>query len=118
VEAFVATLQNEDNSHCVVIRPGENLSDKVIGSPIIGGQAGNAGGIGNIEEEDPELAAAIRMSLEESQRAVPQAPIQPISQPQPSREAQPEANAPHEPTEEELEQLAIQMSLEEFNIQE
>lgn len=64
VQTFVATLQNEDNSHCVVIQPGENLTDKVIGSPIIGGQAGNAGGLNNIEEEDPELAAAIRMSLE------------------------------------------------------
>jgi hypothetical protein len=42
-------LQNEDNSHCVVVSPGENISDKVIGSPIIGGQAGNAGGIENIE---------------------------------------------------------------------
>jgi hypothetical protein len=103
----------------VVIRPGENLSDRVIGSPIIGGQAGNAGGIGNIEEEDPELAAAIRMSLEESQRAVPPVPAQAQQppQPQPSRDSQPEANNPHEPTEEELEQLAIQMSLEEFNLQ-
>jgi hypothetical protein len=85
----------------VIVRPGENISDKVIGSPIIGGQAGNPGGMGNIEEEDPELAAAIRMSLEESQRAQPapaQAPQQ-VAQPQPSREAQAEANNPHEPTE-------------------
>lgn len=77
------------------MRPGENLSDRVIGSPIIGGQAGNPGGMGNIEEEDPELAAAIRMSLEESQRAAPQPLAQPVAQPQPSREAQPEANVPH-----------------------
>lgn len=93
VNTFVATLQNEDNSHCVVIQPGENISDKVIGSPIIGGQSG-APGIANIEEEDPELAAAIRMSLEESQRnaPAPAAEVQPqpsISQPQPSQQAQP-----------------------------
>lgn len=67
------------------------MSDKLIGSPIIGGNAGNAPGIGNVEEEDPELAAAIRMSLEESQRNQPQPqqvqqPILPI--PQASRESQ------------------------------
>ena len=71
---FVNTLQNEENSHFLVVRPGENLCDKLIGSPIIGGgsgagaggEAGGMGGmgLGNLEEEDPELAAAIRMSLE------------------------------------------------------
>lgn len=83
----------------------------MIGSPIIGGSAPVQGGAGNLDEEDPELAAAIRMSLEESQRAAQQNPAQQIPQPQPSRDSAPEANAPREPTEEELEQLAIQMSL-------
>lgn len=57
------------------------------------------------EVDDPELAAAIRMSLEESQQNRPpaepqQVPVIPV--PQPSAQSQPEANNPHEPTDEEL----------------
>lgn len=101
--AFIATVQNEDNSHCVVIQPGDNLSDKLLSSPIFGGNGVAPGAAGNLEEEDPELAAAIRMSLMENQPAQPPAqPSQPAAQP---------AAADREPTEEELEQLAIQMSL-------
>lgn len=50
---FVGALQNEDNSHFLVVKPGENLCDKLIGSPIIGGGAAAAvhgGGMGNLEE--------------------------------------------------------------------
>ena len=65
VQTFVSTIQNEDNSHALIIEPGENASDKLIGSPIIGGGVvPEAGGIDNLEAEDPELAAAIRASLE------------------------------------------------------
>jgi len=93
-QIFVTTLQNDDNSHCIVAQPGENLSDKLIGSEIFGGNGGNPGGIGNLDEEDPDLAAAIRMSLEESQQQAPsiqpQAQQQPIIQaPQPSGKTQP-----------------------------
>ena len=45
-QTFVNTLQNEDNSHCLVVKPGENLCDKLIGSPIIGGGANAGGGVG------------------------------------------------------------------------
>lgn len=81
------TVQNEDNSHCIVIQPGENICDKVIGSPIIGGSnGGNAGAMGNIEEDDPELAAAIRMSLMENQQmAQPASPERPAPPAQPSQ---------------------------------
>ena len=49
----------------------------------------------NLEEEDPELAAAIRMSLEESQRAQPSAPEPPAAPVQAPQAPQ----AEHEPTE-------------------
>ena len=58
-----------------------------------GGYAAPNAGMDDIEAEDPELAAAIRMSLEENQRAQGSAPQeQPhpvISQPQPSQQPQP-----------------------------
>jgi 26S proteasome regulatory subunit N10 len=115
VQTFVSTIQNEDNSHCIIVEPGEIVSDRLIGSPIIGGGAGVGPGMGE-EVDDPELAAAIRASLEEAGQAQPaaqQPQQQPsIPQPQPSAQGQQEANNPHEPTEEELEALAIQMSLE------
>lgn len=63
VQTFIDTIQNEDNSHCVFVEPGKILSDDLIASPILGGAAGEAGGMGGIEVDDPELAAAIRMSL-------------------------------------------------------
>lgn len=86
-------------------KPGENISDQLIGSSIFGGAAPNIGG-GMEEIEDPDLAAAIRMSLEESQQQlqprpeVPQAPQaaqqQPvIPVPQASREGQAEVSNPH-----------------------
>lgn len=77
--------------------PGENLSDKLLGSPILRGQGGNAGGLGNIEEEDPDLAEAIRMSLADSQPVQPLAPIPPQSINQPQSHVQAANN--HEPTE-------------------
>ena len=65
------------------MEPGEIMSDKLIGCPIVGGAAGAPapGGLDNIEAKDPELAAAIRASLEEANQAAPQA-AQVQSQPQ------------------------------------
>lgn len=61
-------VQHENNSHNVFIEPGDiYLSDRLLGSEIFNGGApvmGGAGG-GNMED-DPELAEAIRMSLQES----------------------------------------------------
>jgi 26S proteasome regulatory subunit N10 len=44
VQTFVNTIQNEDNSHLVITKPGENISDKLIGSSIFGGAPPNIGG--------------------------------------------------------------------------
>jgi 26S proteasome regulatory subunit N10 len=102
-QTFVSTIQNDDNSHCLIVEPGEILTDKLIGSPIVGGAAGQgAAQFDNIEADDPELAAAIRASLEEAQQAQPQPQQQAppaVQAPQPSAQHQPEANY-HEPTEE------------------
>lgn len=59
------------------------------------------GGMGNMEEEDPDLAAAIRMSLEQAQGGAAPQPQQPVIAPsEPAKQPQPQASNPiHEPTE-------------------
>lgn len=45
IEAFINTVQHEDSSHTITVEPGQNLSDRLIGSEIFGGGAsGNVGG--------------------------------------------------------------------------
>ena len=44
LQAFITTLQQEDNSHFILVNPGQNLSDKLIGSPIFGGNPGAGNG--------------------------------------------------------------------------
>ncbi|KAI6362821.1 hypothetical protein MCOR25_006085 [Pyricularia grisea] len=79
LEAFNAKVKNnEGNSHLVVIPPSGNLlSDQLIATPIFGegagssaaaGGGGGGGDFGDLEFDpatDPELALALRMSLEE-----------------------------------------------------
>lgn len=81
VETFMAAVQQEDNSHSMFIEPGEiYLSEKLLGSEVFnmggGGGAVIGGPGGNMEEEDPELAEAIRMSLQESMQNQPVQPVQ------------------------------------------
>lgn len=79
LEAFNAAVKTNDNSHLVVIPPsGKLLSDQLITTPILLGE-GAAGGAGAAAEggggdfgdfdfdpsADPELALALRMSMEE-----------------------------------------------------
>ena len=96
IEVFMNAVQQEDNSHVMFIEPGEvYLSEKLLGSEIFsmgGGMMGGPGG--NMEEEDPELAEAIRMSLQEQQQQQPQ-----NVQPQGDIQG---AGGEREPTEEEL----------------
>lgn len=81
LEAFNNVLKSSDSSHLVVVPPsGRLLSDQLISSPILLGEgAAGAGGAGGAESggggdfggfdfdptDDPELALALRMSMEE-----------------------------------------------------
>jgi 26S proteasome regulatory subunit N10 len=77
LEAFVENVKGGDGSNLAIIPPGPNLlSEELQATPILGGEAGvggagaEGGGDGgfNFEdaaENDPELAFALRLSLEE-----------------------------------------------------
>jgi len=74
LEAFIGAVSNNDNSHLVTIPPGPHiLSDILISSPIItggedgGGSSGvrNDFGYGIDPNLDPELALALKVSMEE-----------------------------------------------------
>ncbi|KAI0197774.1 von Willebrand factor type A domain-containing protein [Astrocystis sublimbata] len=81
LEAFNNVVKGNDNSHLVVVPPsGKLLSDQLISTPIMMGEgaSGGAGGSGMAEggggdfggfdfdpSADPELALALRMSMEE-----------------------------------------------------
>eukprot|EP01114_Cavostelium_apophysatum_P024756 TRINITY_DN980_c0_g1_i1.p1 TRINITY_DN980_c0_g1~~TRINITY_DN980_c0_g1_i1.p1 ORF type:complete len:389 (-),score=127.08 TRINITY_DN980_c0_g1_i1:130-1296(-) len=72
LEAFIQAVSNNDNSHLVTVPPGPHiLSDILISSPIItGGEEGGAGvrsdfGFGVDPNMDPELALALKVSMEE-----------------------------------------------------
>jgi len=70
LQKLVESIENADNCHYVQVNPGyQMLSDVLLSSPILmgeaaggGGNAGNAGDFGNV---DPELEMAMRISLEE-----------------------------------------------------
>lgn len=76
LEAFVAAVNNNDNSNLVTVPPGPHLlSDILVSSAIVAGEDGAApafvsSGGGSYEfgvdpNLDPELALALRISLEE-----------------------------------------------------
>ncbi|KAH8676330.1 26S proteasome non-ATPase regulatory subunit 4 [Xylariales sp. PMI_506] len=80
LEAFNNVVKGNESSHLVVIPPsGKLLSDQLISSPIMGGGGGAGAGDGGMEggaggdfggfdfdpSADPELALALRMSMEE-----------------------------------------------------
>lgn len=75
--SFVNTLNGKEgtSSHLVTVPPGPILSDALLSSPVIVGEDGtgavglSSGGMFDIDpNEDPELALALRVSMEE-QRA-------------------------------------------------
>ncbi|KAL1964837.1 hypothetical protein VTN77DRAFT_6339 [Rasamsonia byssochlamydoides] len=77
LEAFVENVKGGDGSHLAIIPPGPNLlSEELQATPILGGEAGlgvgaageeggEAFGFEDAAENDPELAFALRLSLEE-----------------------------------------------------
>lgn len=76
LEAFISAVTSNDNSHLVNIPPGPHiLSDILLSSPIITGEEGvggagaasrsDFGGFGVDPNMDPELALALRASMEE-----------------------------------------------------
>jgi len=76
LEAFLAAVNKNDNSHLVNVPAGVGiLSDVLAQSPILAGDSSGGGGGGNLNEFgvdpelDPELAMAMQMSMEEARRA-------------------------------------------------
>jgi len=73
LQKFVDTLNGRDGtaSHLVVVPAGPNLTDALVGSPILVNEDGSgmpaAGGFdyGVDPNDDPELALALRVSMEE-----------------------------------------------------
>lgn len=80
---FIETINGKEgtSSHLVTVPPGPHLSDALVSSPIVQGEDGSGGAVatggGGFEfgvdpNDDPELALALRVSMEE-QRARQQA---------------------------------------------
>jgi len=85
LEAFNENVKGGDGSHLVVIPPGPYLlSDQLLASAILNGEGGGPSGAGAAEgggsaenfefgidpSIDPELALALRMSMEEEKARV------------------------------------------------
>merc|ERR1711953_737612 len=75
LQKFIETVNGRDGSgsHLVTIPVGPHLSDALVSSPIVQGEDGSGavptgGEFGVDPNEDPELALALRVSMEE-QRA-------------------------------------------------
>jgi 26S proteasome regulatory subunit N10 len=88
LQAFIDAINSSDNSHLVTIPPGNHLlSDRLIATPIMGETAVSEGGMGGGEvgeggsgfefgfdpNLDPELAMALRMSMEDEKARVAKA---------------------------------------------
>jgi len=114
---FISTINGKEgtSSHLVTIPPGPHLSDALVSSPIVQGEDGGAGISGSSgagfefgvnPDDDPELALALRVSMEE-QRARQQAEGGEVELP--AEGAAPEAE---ESSEEALLQRALAMSMD------
>lgn len=72
---FINTLNGKDGSgsHLVTVPPGPHLSDALISSPVVQGEDGAGAPTSGFEfgvdpNEDPELALALRVSMEEQRQ--------------------------------------------------
>jgi len=109
---FISTINGKEGtgSHLVTIPPGPHLSDALVTSPVVQGEEGS-GGVGGSSgfefgvnpDEDPELALALRVSMEE-QRARQQGEVVEVTTPGESKE--------EESSEEALLQRALAMSMD------
>uniref|UniRef100_A0AAY4DL25 26S proteasome non-ATPase regulatory subunit 4 n=1 Tax=Denticeps clupeoides TaxID=299321 RepID=A0AAY4DL25_9TELE len=75
--SFVNTLNGKEGtgSHLVTVPPGPSLADALLSSPILAGEGGTMMGLGASDFEfgvdpsaDPELALALRVSMEEQRQ--------------------------------------------------
>uniref|UniRef100_A0A8C3A280 26S proteasome non-ATPase regulatory subunit 4 n=1 Tax=Cyclopterus lumpus TaxID=8103 RepID=A0A8C3A280_CYCLU len=75
--AFINTLNGKEGtgSHLVTVPPGPSLADALLSSPILAGEGGSLMGLGASDFEfgvdpsaDPELALALRVSMEEQRQ--------------------------------------------------
>lgn len=73
--AFVNTLNGKEGtgSHLVTVPPGPSLADALLSSPILAGEGGTMMGASDFEfgvdpSADPELALALRVSMEEQRQ--------------------------------------------------
>ncbi|CAG9826081.1 unnamed protein product [Diabrotica balteata] len=122
---FVNTLNGKDgtSSHLVTVPPGPHLSDALISSPIIQGEDGTgATGLGGSgfefgvdPNEDPELALALRVSMEEQrQRQEDEARrAKDASNTESGPKTEGNAALKEEPSEEALLERALAMSMEQ-----
>lgn len=117
---FIETINGKEgtSSHLVTVPPGPHLSDALVSSAIVQGEDGSGGvaaaGGGGFEfgvdpNDDPELALALRVSMEE-QRARQQAETGPEAGP--DKPAEPAEAAPDASNEEALLQRALAMSMD------
>uniref|UniRef100_A0A5S6QD32 26S proteasome non-ATPase regulatory subunit 4 n=1 Tax=Trichuris muris TaxID=70415 RepID=A0A5S6QD32_TRIMR len=80
LKVFIDTLNGKDGSgsHLLVVPPGSSLQESLVASAIIRGEGDGASGLPSINaggfafgvdpNEDPELAMALRVSLEEQRQ--------------------------------------------------
>ncbi|KAG5856459.1 hypothetical protein ANANG_G00008180 [Anguilla anguilla] len=75
--AFVNALNGKEGggSHLVTVSPGPSLADALLSSPVLAGEGGSVLGLGANDFEfgvdpsaDPELALALRVSMEEQRQ--------------------------------------------------
>ncbi|KAF8530602.1 hypothetical protein BU17DRAFT_79451 [Hysterangium stoloniferum] len=138
LKTFVDTVGSGDNSHIVIVPPGTLiLSDMIVSSPILSGDfpnvagdgadaagpgAGEASGSGGANYEfgvdpslDPELAMALRMSLEEERArqavSAPPAAAAPSSAAPTTLPPVPEASSTHADEEDEEAMLAQALAM-------
>ena len=110
LEAFIEAVNNNDNSHLLVIEAPQGIREALSSSPILrSGIAAMDTDMGIDADVDPELAEAIRLSLQEQVREIP-------SQETPDAQQVSSTEVVDNPEEQDEELMqAIAMSMEDTN---